>query len=38
MLGWSNRWFRPERSDVSAEEIGTTYAELVLGGLEDPNR
>jgi hypothetical protein len=38
MVGWTNRWFRPDRSDVSAEEIGTTYAELILGGLEDSHR
>lgn len=35
-VGWTNRWFRPERSDLTAEEIGTTYAEMILGGLEDP--
>lgn len=36
MLGWTNRWFRPDRSDVSVEEIGKTFAEMVLGGLETP--
>lgn len=34
LIGWTNRWFRPESSDVSAEEIGKTYAEMVLSGLE----
>ena len=36
MLGWTNRWFRPDRSDVTVEEIGKTFAEMVLGGLETP--
>ena len=36
LIGWTNRWFRPEKSEVSAEEIGKTYAELVLAGLESP--
>lgn len=36
MLGWTNRWFRPERSEFSVEDIGKTFAELVLGGLETP--
>lgn len=36
LIGWTNRWFRPDKSDVSAEEIGKTYAELVLAGLEMP--
>jgi TetR/AcrR family transcriptional regulator, cholesterol catabolism regulator len=34
ILGWTHRWFRPQESDVSAGEIGKTYAELLLGGLE----
>ncbi len=36
IVGWTHRWFRPETSDVSAEEIGRTYAELLLCGLESP--
>jgi TetR/AcrR family transcriptional regulator, cholesterol catabolism regulator len=36
MLGWTNRWYRPETSELSAREIGTTYADLVLGGLDSP--
>lgn len=36
LLGWTQRWFRPAQSDVSAEEIGKTYAEMVLSGLESP--
>ena len=34
IIGWTHRWFRPERSDVTAEEIGQTYADMVLSGLE----
>lgn len=34
IIGWTHRWFRPEHSDVTAQEIGKTYAELVLSGLE----
>lgn len=36
IVGWTHRWFRPAESDVSAEEIGKTYAEMVLAGLEAP--
>jgi TetR/AcrR family transcriptional regulator, cholesterol catabolism regulator len=36
LVGWTHRWFRPDTSDVSAEEIGNTYAEMVLAGLESP--
>lgn len=36
IVGWTNRWFRPESSDVSAEEIGKIYAEMILSGLESP--
>jgi TetR/AcrR family transcriptional regulator, cholesterol catabolism regulator len=36
IVGWTHRWFRPDQSDVSAEEIGKTYAELLLAGLESP--
>lgn len=35
MLNWSHRWFKPDRSS-GAEEIGNTFAELILGGLESP--
>jgi AcrR family transcriptional regulator len=34
LVGWTHRWFRPEQSDVSAEEIGKIYAEMVLAGIE----
>jgi AcrR family transcriptional regulator len=36
IIGWTHRWFRPGESEVSAEEIGKTYAELILAGLESP--
>jgi TetR/AcrR family transcriptional regulator, cholesterol catabolism regulator len=35
MLNWSHRWFKPNLAS-SHEEIGQTFAELVLGGLESP--
>lgn len=34
MLGWTHRWFRPTRSDLSAEQIASTYAEMVISGLD----
>ena len=36
VVGWTHRWFRLGQSDVSAEEIGKTYAELILAGIESP--
>lgn len=36
VVGWTHRWFRPGQSEVSAEEIGKTYAELILAGIESP--
>lgn len=36
IVGWTHRWFRPDESDVSAVEIGKTYAEIILAGLESP--
>ena len=33
LVGWTHRWFRPHDSSVSADEIGKTYADMVLGGL-----
>lgn len=35
MLNWSHRWYRPEKSEPAAE-IGKTFAELVLSGLDSP--
>jgi TetR/AcrR family transcriptional regulator, cholesterol catabolism regulator len=34
VIGWTHRWFKPGTSDLAAQEIGSMYAELVLGGLE----
>ena len=34
VVGWTHRWYRPAQSDISAQEIGNTYAELMLSGLE----
>lgn len=36
VTGWTHRWFRPAESDVSAEEIGKIYADMILSGLESP--
>ena len=36
IVGWTHRWYRPDRNDISAEEIGKTYAEMLLSGLENP--
>ncbi len=36
IVGWTHRWFRPGQSDVDAEEIGKTYAEIFLAGIESP--
>jgi TetR/AcrR family transcriptional regulator, cholesterol catabolism regulator len=33
MVGWTNRWFVPDRSPDSAETIGTAFAEMVVRGL-----
>lgn len=36
IVGWTHRWFRADKSDVSAEEIGKTYTEMLISGLENP--
>ncbi len=33
MVGWTNRWFVPDRSPEDAASIGTAYAEMVVQGL-----
>jgi TetR/AcrR family transcriptional regulator, cholesterol catabolism regulator len=33
MVSWSHRWFDPDKSVLSAEEIGETYADVILRGL-----
>lgn len=34
MVNWSNRWFRPGEYTETAVEIGQTYADLIIGGLD----
>lgn len=36
VVGWTSRWFKPDRSDATAHEIGATYAEMIIAGLESP--
>jgi AcrR family transcriptional regulator len=38
MLGWTHRWFHPTRSDVDAKQIASTYAEMVVNGLDASGR
>lgn len=33
MVNWTNRWFNPDRTEQSAEEIGQTFAAMLLGGV-----
>ena len=33
MVGWTNRWFKPKKADISASKIGRIYADMVIGGL-----
>jgi TetR/AcrR family transcriptional regulator, cholesterol catabolism regulator len=34
VVGWTHRWFRPETSLQSAREIGETYAEMIVAGIQ----
>lgn len=34
MMGWTNRWFKPGESQVSAGEIGEIYARMAIAGLQ----
>ncbi len=36
MVGWTNRWFSPDESTISATEIGSAYADSFLRGIEIP--
>jgi AcrR family transcriptional regulator len=38
MLGWTNRWFNPDDSKASAQEVARAFADMLLGGLEVPAR
>ena len=33
MVGWTNRWFNPEKSPVDAATVGRAYADVLLNGL-----
>jgi TetR/AcrR family transcriptional regulator, cholesterol catabolism regulator len=33
MIGWTNRWFVPDRSPEDSETIGRAYAEVIVAGL-----
>ncbi len=33
MIGWTNRWFNPDKSPISAAEIGRAYADMLLNGM-----
>jgi hypothetical protein len=33
MVGWTNRWFNPQRSLLGADEIGRAFADTILNGL-----
>jgi TetR/AcrR family transcriptional regulator, cholesterol catabolism regulator len=33
MIGWTNRWFVPDRSPESCDTIGKAYAEVIVAGL-----
>jgi TetR/AcrR family transcriptional regulator, cholesterol catabolism regulator len=33
MVGWTNRWFVPDRSSENAEAVGAAYAEIAIQGL-----
>ncbi len=34
MINWTNRWFVPDRSPHSADDLGAAYAEMVVAGLQ----
>lgn len=36
IIGWTNRWYKPG-SEVSGEEIGRIFGEMILSGLESSN-
>ncbi|MBV9819654.1 MAG: TetR family transcriptional regulator [Solirubrobacterales bacterium] len=33
MFGWTNRWFNPNRSPLTADEVGRAFADLLLDGV-----
>jgi len=38
MLNWTHRWFEPDAAGPSAAEIGATFADMVLEGLQTTRR
>lgn len=34
MIGWTNRWFRPDGAEMTAPQIGEMYADVLISGLE----
>lgn len=36
MLNWTNRWYNPEDSSVSIDEIAVAFADTILQGIIDP--
>lgn len=34
MVSWTNRWFRPDRSETNGVEIGRIYTDIILSGLQ----
>jgi TetR/AcrR family transcriptional regulator, cholesterol catabolism regulator len=36
MVGWTNRWFNPNRAKAGAAEIGGAFADMLLDGLVVP--
>ncbi|GAA3522937.1 TetR/AcrR family transcriptional regulator [Amycolatopsis ultiminotia] len=33
MVGWTNRWFNPQRSPVDADTVGRAYATMLVAGM-----
>lgn len=33
LVAWSNRWYDPQRTEATAEEIANAYADMVIDGL-----
>ncbi len=33
MVGWTNRWFKPDRGKADADEVARIYADMVIGGM-----
>ncbi len=33
MVGWTNRWFKPDRGKADADEVARVYADMVIGGM-----